>query len=84
MYYCDERFIRPKQEIFWTNPRTHLNPRWSQTGNLHFEKTASTVQSQLTAREAQIAQYVVNGYTCKEIVKLLGFIPRTIEVHKTN
>nr|WP_313078479.1 helix-turn-helix transcriptional regulator [Moraxella sp.] len=48
------------------------------------KKPQVSSESQLTAREAQIAQFVVNGYTCKEIGKSLGLSPRTIEVHKAN
>ena len=74
-------------EIFWatTHGRTLTPDDPFKLAIWHFEKKPQVLsKSQLTAREAQIAQYVVNGYTCKEIGKLLGLSPRTIEVHKAN
>ena len=87
-HYCDESFMRHKTgEIFLatTHGRTLTPDDPFKLAIWHFEKKPQvSSESQLTAREAQIAQYVVNGYTCKEIGKLLGLSPRTIEVHKAN
>jgi DNA-binding CsgD family transcriptional regulator len=40
--------------------------------------------SELTSRERQIAACLVRGMTCKEIGKMLGLSPRTIESHVNN
>lgn len=36
----------------------------------------------LTLREREVARYVVNGFTSKEIGQALGISPRTVEVHR--
>ncbi len=88
LHYCDERFMRHKTGgIFWakTHGRTLTPDDPFKLAIWHFEKKPQEMsESQLTAREAQISQYVVNGYTCKEIGKLLNLSPRTVEVHKAN
>ena len=75
-------------EVFWTH--THgrtLTPEdpfklmiW------HFERKDKNQQfeQQLTKRESEITQFIVNGFTCKEIAKKLDLSHRTVEVHKAN
>ena len=88
--YSDRRFMRHKNGIsFWTE--THgrtLTPEdplklmiW------HIQKKDENQfkdQQNLTRREYEIAQYIVNGLTCKEIGKKLKLSHRTIEAHKAN
>lgn len=88
-YYSDQRFMQHKNgELFWTH--THgrtLSPEdpfklmvW------HFERKdqARSNTVNLTKRETEITQLIVNGFTCKEIAKQLNLSHRTIEVHKAN
>ena len=94
--YSDQRFMRHQSgEIFWTQTygRTLTPDDPFQLAIWHFEKTSPQLSNQsgnpsnnqqLTWRETQISQYVVNGLTCKEIAKILGLSPRTVEVHKAN
>lgn len=86
--YSDQRFMRHQSgKIFWTQTfgRTLTPNDPFQLAIWHFEKTSPESNYQpLTWRETQISQYVVNGLTCKEIAKILGLSPRTVEVHKAN
>jgi DNA-binding CsgD family transcriptional regulator len=36
----------------------------------------------LTAKEREVARYIVNGHTSKEIAQSLGISPRTVEVRR--
>lgn len=89
LFYSDQRFMQHKNgEVFWTH--THgrtLTPEdpfklmiW------HFERKDRNQHSeqQLTKRETEITQFIVNGFTCKEIAKKLDLSHRTVEVHKAN
>lgn len=87
--YSDQRFMRHNTgEIFWTQTfgRTLTPDDPFKLAIWHFEKKSpdTVINQQLTWRETQISQYVVNGLTCKEIAKILGLSPRTVEVHKAN
>lgn len=89
LFYSDQRFMQHQNgEVFWTH--THgrtLTPEdpfklmiW------HFERKDKNQQfeQQLTKRESEITQFIVNGFTCKEIAKKLNLSHRTVEVHKAN
>lgn len=86
-FYSDQRFMRHKNgTLFWV--KTHarsLTPEdpfaqiiW------HFEAEATQTEVQLTPREKEISQWVVNGYSCKQIARQLGLSHRTVEVHVAN
>lgn len=88
-YYRDERFMQHKTgEVFWTQCTAHtLTPEDPfRLVICCFEKRSykDSAQSQLTKRELEIAHYVANGLTCKQIGKILQLSPRTVEVHKAN
>jgi PAS domain S-box-containing protein len=85
--YSDQRFMRHKEgQLFWvkTHART-LTPDdpfaqiiW------HFEAETAQAEVQLTPREKEISQWVVNGYSCKQIAREMGLSHRTVEVHVAN
>ncbi|WP_142846105.1 LuxR C-terminal-related transcriptional regulator [Telmatospirillum sp. J64-1] len=87
--YQDERFMQRKTgEIIWTRARGRtLTPNdpfqlmvWT------FEKIEDRAPSTvaLTPKEREVARYIVNGYTSKEIGQMMGLSPRTIEVHRAS
>jgi len=89
LFYSDQRFMQHSSgEVFWTH--THgrtLTPEdpfklmiW------HFERKDKNqrFEQQLTKRESEISQLIVNGFSCKEIAKKLILSHRTVEVHKAN
>ena len=89
VFYSDQRFMQHQNgELFWT--RTHgqtLTPEAPfQLIVWHFERHDRSVGSkqQLTQRESEVTQWIVNGFTCKEIAKQLKLSHRTVEVHKAN
>lgn len=88
LYYSDQRFMQHHNgQLFWTQTRGHtLTPEAPfQLAIWHFERKDHYMPTlQLSKRETEITQYIVNGLTCKEIAKLLGLSHRTIEVHKAN
>jgi PAS domain S-box-containing protein len=85
--YSDERIMRRMDgSLFWC----HVSGR---TTDRHdpfalsvwvFEdlSAARRVISDLTAREREIAQFLVTGQTSKQIARSLGVSPRTIEAHR--
>ncbi len=88
-YYEDERFMQPKDgEVFWTRARGYtLTPEdpfqhmvWT------FEPIADkpSKSSNLTQREREVANHIVNGRTSREIAKKIGISHRTVEVHRAN
>lgn len=83
--YEDERFMRHRnKKIFWVHfigrTLTPENPfelvSWAIT------KISHNKDAILTKREQEIASYVVNGLTSKEIALSLGLSPRTVELHR--
>ncbi len=89
VFYSDQRFMQHKNgELFWTH--THgqtLTPEAPfQLIVWHFERQDRSLgmKQQLTQRESEISQWIVNGFTCKEIAKKLDLSHRTVEVHKAN
>jgi DNA-binding CsgD family transcriptional regulator len=40
------------------------------------------VKSELTAREREVAAYLLDGMTSKEIGKVLAISPRTVEIYR--
>lgn len=85
--YADERFMQYRGgEVFWARARGRsLTPDmpfklmiWT------FEKLTAEVSStsELTPREREIAQHIVNGSSSKDIGLMLGISHRTVEVHR--
>jgi DNA-binding CsgD family transcriptional regulator len=55
-----------------------------ETGIWTFEDLSSErpVKSELTAREREVAAYLLDGLTSKEIGKVLVISPRTVEIYR--
>jgi DNA-binding CsgD family transcriptional regulator len=55
-----------------------------ETGIWTFEDLSSErpVKSELTAREREVAAYLLDGMTSKEIGKVLAISPRTVEIYR--
>lgn len=91
-HYADDRVMRRvggrfKGEAFWC----HVTGRALDRGDAHaagiwsFEDLSARrpVQAELTPREREVAALVMNGLTAKEMGKVLGISPRTIEVYRS-
>ncbi|MEZ5665797.1 MAG: LuxR C-terminal-related transcriptional regulator [Burkholderiaceae bacterium] len=89
--YADERIMqrvdgRLKGETFWC----HVTGRALDAQDPHaagiwsFEDLSARrpVRAGLTAREREVAAFVMDGLTSKEIGKLLGISPRTVEIYR--
>lgn len=83
--YEDERFMLHRdQTIFWVHFKgktlTPDNPfelvSWTITKISH--KKANV----LTKREQEVASYIANGLTSRQIAEVLGLSPRTVEIHR--
>lgn len=85
--YADERFMQYRGgEVFWARARGRtLTPEkpfelmvWT------FERLTKDVSpaSNLTPREREVAQHIVNGSSSKDIGVMLGISHRTVEVHR--
>ncbi|MEZ5647207.1 MAG: LuxR C-terminal-related transcriptional regulator [Burkholderiaceae bacterium] len=89
--YADERIMqrvdgRLKGETFWC----HVTGRALDAQDPHaagiwsFEDLSARrpVRAGLTAREREVAAFVMDGLTSKEIGKELGISPRTVEIYR--
>lgn len=85
--YGDERIMKRRDgTLFWCHVVGRALDR-SQPFALAvwmFEdiSTRRRVAGELTAREREVAQHLVTGCTSKEIARLLGLSPRTVEAHR--
>jgi PAS domain S-box-containing protein len=87
--YRDTRFMRRADgNAIWIEARgTTLDPESPETIAVWTYRLLDETNSQihgLTAAEARVARYLVNGFTSKEIARSLSCSPRTIEVHRAN
>ena len=85
--YSDERIMkRRNKELFWchVNGRALVATDGLGTGVWTFEDLSEkrTVSAELTAREREIAALLVEGHTSKQIARLIGLSPRTVEMHR--
>jgi DNA-binding CsgD family transcriptional regulator len=83
MKRVDGRF---KGETFWCHVTGRALNRDAphETGIWTFEDLSSErpVKSDLTAREREVAAYLLDGMTSKEIGKVLAISPRTVEIYR--
>jgi PAS domain S-box-containing protein len=90
-HYADDRLMkrldgRFKDQLFWC----HVTGRALDRNDPHaagiwsFEDLSAhrPVKADLTAREREVAALVLQGLTAKEIGKLLGISPRTVEIYR--
>ncbi len=47
-------------------------------------RSDSTLLDQITKRETEVLQLIVDGYTSQEIANILYISPRTVETHRSN
>jgi PAS domain S-box-containing protein len=89
--YADNRIMkrvdgRFKGETFWCHVTGRALNRDAphETGIWTFEDLSSErpVKSELTAREREVAAYLLDGMTSKEIGKVLAISPRTVEIYR--
>ncbi|HMN94480.1 MAG TPA: LuxR C-terminal-related transcriptional regulator [Hydrogenophaga sp.] len=89
--YADDRIMkrvdgRFKGETFWCHVTGRaLDPRDPHAvGIWSFEDLSARrpVRAELTPREREVAAFVMDGLTSKEIGKLLGISPRTVEIYR--
>jgi PAS domain S-box-containing protein len=89
--YADDRIMkrvegRFKGETFWCHVTGRaLNPQDPHAvGIWSFEDLSARrpVRAELTAREREVAAFVMDGLTSKEIGKQLGISPRTVEIYR--
>jgi PAS domain S-box-containing protein len=86
--YGDERIMKRRDgTLFWCHvvgralDRSH--PFAVAVWMFEDISTRRRVAGNLTAREREIAQQLVTGCTSKEIARLLGLSPRTVEAHRS-
>jgi DNA-binding CsgD family transcriptional regulator len=91
--YRDERFMRRKDgQVVWMEGQgTALYPEdplrlavWTYRPIESGSGAVSGALEPLTPTEKNIARYLVNGFTSKEIALALSCSPRTVEVHRAN
>lgn len=87
--YRDERFMKRKDgQVVWMEGHgTALDPDDPQRLAIWTYRPLDAdraAEGQLTPTEKRIANYLVNGFTSKEIALALGSSPRTVEVHRAN
>jgi PAS domain S-box-containing protein len=89
--YADDRIMkrldgRCKGEAFWCHVTGRaLNPNDPhEAGIWSFEDLSAhrTVKAELTAREREVAAYLMQGMTSKHIGKALGISHRTVEIYR--
>ncbi len=89
--YADDRIMkrvdgRLKGETFWCHVTGRaLDPEDPHAAGIwSFEDLSARrpVRAELTPREREVAAFVMDGLTSKEIGKLLGISPRTVEIYR--
>ena len=90
--YADERIMkrvdgRLKGETFWCHVTGRALKREAphEAGIWSFEDLSATrpVRAELTAREREVAAFLMEGMTSKEIGKVLGISHRTVEIYRS-
>lgn len=85
--YADERLMkRSNGELFWCHVTGRaLNPQSPhEAGIWSFEDLSARrpARADLTAREREVAAYVIEGMTAKQIGRELGISHRTVEIYR--
>jgi PAS domain S-box-containing protein len=85
--YADERLMkRSNGELFWCHVTGRaLNPQLPhEAGIWSFEDLSAVraARTDLTAREREVAAYVIEGLTSKQMARELGISHRTVEIYR--
>ncbi len=85
--FADERFMRRCDgEVFWCRvagrTMTPADPLALAVWSFSELRTPVHLNAALSGRERDVAWHVARGLTSKEIAKLLGLSPRTVEGHR--
>lgn len=85
-FYVDERIMKRRDgELFWCRVRGQsLTPNEPFAHAVWSFADLSGVRpiTHLSKRERQVAMYLTEGHTSKEIARLLEISPRTVEAHR--
>lgn len=85
--YTDERIMMKKDgSLFWCRFRGRTLTRQDPLQNAVWSVTDLSEKrpyQQLTTRERQIVMHISMGRTSKEIARILGISPRTVEVYRS-
>ncbi|MEN9905710.1 MAG: hypothetical protein RLZZ555_2275 [Pseudomonadota bacterium] len=90
-HYADDRLMkrldgRFKDQLFWCHVTGRALDRRDPhaAGIWSFEDLSAhrPVKADLTAREREVAALVLEGMTAKQIGKVLGISPRTVEIYR--
>jgi len=86
-HFADERFMkRSDGEVFWCRVAgrtlTPADPLAQAVWSFTELPTPAHLDGALSAREQAVACHVARGRTSKEIAKLMGLSPRTVEGHR--
>lgn len=89
--YSDDRIMKrvgglDKDELFWCHVTGRALDRSAphSAGIWTFEDLSKhrLIKVELTPREREVAAHVIKGLISKEIGKVLGISPRTVEIHR--
>lgn len=83
----DERFMKKKVgEVFWCRAQGNTLTLDSPFDLAVWTFTKIGVKQEksnnLSIRELEVSGYIANGYTCKEVARVLGISYRTVEAHR--
>ncbi len=90
--YTDDRVMcRLDGDLFWVRVRgftytpdePHRHTLWVFTEVATSETPGQSLRSSLTSRERDVATLLIDGKTAKEIAKVLGISPRTVDIYRS-
>jgi PAS domain S-box-containing protein len=90
-HYADDRLMRRvggrfQGQTFWCHVTgralDRLDPHAAGIWSFEDLSASRPVRAELTPREREVAAMVIHGLTAKQIAKVLGISPRTVEVYR--
>jgi len=89
--HTDDRVMRRLDgSLFWvrvsgfthTPDDAHAHALWVFSELARAKPTGQSLRSSLTARERDVAALLIEGKTGKEVAKVLGISPRTVDIYR--